>query len=89
MKYKQSPIKKTNHLKNETVLITMSRVFDDKDNLVGLGYSITRQNDKVVPVLASRLIDDGELMPNELEPGEYSVRHTDEEYLGFVSWVIQ
>lgn len=67
----------------------MCRVHDEHNRFVGLGYSITRQNDKVVPVLASKLIDAGELMPNELEPGEYSVRHTDEEYLGVVSWVIQ
>ncbi len=74
-------MKKKPNLKNESVLLTMCNIYSS-GKLVGKGFSITRKDGRVIPVLS-------DLGGTELGEGDYSIRHTDEEYLGVVSWVVQ
>jgi len=70
------------NLKNETCKITFCDVFDVLGNKIGKGYSITRSDGRMLPVLA-------DLNGQELTSGVVEVRHSDIEQLAVVCWIKQ
>lgn len=63
----------------------MCFIYDDKNRKVGKGFTITRSNAGIVGNWADSL---GNEIPNPL-PENWSIKHTEEEYLGNACWVRQ
>lgn len=88
------PKQKKLNLKTETVVLTKCEVFGKNNVKVGKGYTFQRQNGFLVGNFGLKKLStwhDEEIDNNsfELDNGWYSIRHTDEQYLAVVCWVVQ
>lgn len=80
------------NLKNETVILTKCNIFNKANQRIGKGYTLQRQNGYLVGSFGIEGFDkdiDEEINNENLSEGYYQIRHTDEQYLAVVCWVVQ